>query len=614
MIRRLLLAAALVVAAGRLAHAAACLPIGAGPVLNGFETTGTACTNDIGEWGITSYQGGVTLNPSTANATFNPVQGSTLGYVAASAEEILSLTITTASCPALAANSDWSTPNYGYLFVAYQSLTGTTSFYYQFQLVDGGNANAFRTSGNISGAATFSYLITSLNYARNIGYDVGNVSQVSLTTLGPIGGLTDPIGIGYDDLQVGTAAGLSDTANTPVLASDVTGSAGGCDTPVTLTWTVQTQSGTDPISGYHIYRSVTGPTGPFISDGYVVGAGTVDFTDAVSGESATEYFEILPYSSTTANFGGSGLNGVYTGCKSATYDSVWGPADGGVNEAALVVNGTYVVGPIDALGGCTPTDTPTLTSTATPTATASGTPTATPTATPTVSPSDTATITPTATPTETSSDTPTATLTGTPTYSASATDTPSATPSATITLSFTASLTSTLTPTASPTSTTTATATPSGSPTDTATATPSLSPSDTSTPTPSFSASPSMSATATPSLTATPSATSSASPTASPTFTISPTFTPNPGGGGHFWPNPFYPDRNTRLFHLGDVAPGQKWQVFNMIGQLVWQSTTEGNPDYDVWDGRNSNGVEVTTGVYLLYMDGKIYRFAVVRN
>jgi hypothetical protein len=91
------------------------------------------------------------------------------------------------------------------------------------------------------------------------------------------------------------------------------------------------------------------------------------------------------------------------------------------------------------------------------------------------------------------------------------------------------------------------------------------------------------------------------------------TATPVPVAGPQLFPNPFHPDSG-ETFHLGNISPGLRVNIYNIIGEFVVGFTSKGNPTEDRWDGLNANGVRVVTGIYFLQVDGKIYRVAVVRG
>ena len=183
------------------------------------------------------------------------------------------------------------------------------------------------------------------------------------------------------------------------------------------------------------------------------------------------------------------------------------------------------------------------------------------------------------------------------------------------------------TPTPSPTQSQTFTPTPSPSFSPTATFSDSPTASPTSTVTPTYTPTPTFSDTLTPApATSTPVNTPVFTPTISPTFTLSPvvTATDTPlvtvaptatlavGVPAQLFPNPYHADQG--LFHLGNVPPGQDVSIYDMIGQKVRSFTTVGNPLMDTWDGNNSNGVKVVTGVYFVVIQGNVYRLAVVRG
>jgi hypothetical protein len=279
-------------------------------------------------------------------------------------------------------------------------------------------------------------------------------------------------------------------------------------------------------------------------------------------------------------------------------------------------------------GSGTPSDsaTQTPTGTASPTVTlsaaASGTVTQTPSPTfsatpsgsqtPTISPSFSVSPTWSASPSFSAS--PTITLSGTisPTWSVS----PSFSASPSITVSFSPSPTSTTTPTAS--STPSSTATPSPTATETATSSESATLTQSSTPSDSSTATPS--STQTPSWTVSPTfsvtETFSASPTITETFTVSPTPSESPTASptgtavvnvavARPRPNPFWPLKGQRMYLDIDVADQGTVRVraFNLAGELVETifEGERGNGRSTVsWDGRNSLGDPVASGVYVI--------------
>lgn len=125
-------------------------------------------------------------------------------------------------------------------------------------------------------------------------------------------------------------------------------------------------------------------------------------------------------------------------------------------------------------------------------------------------------------------------------------------------------------------------------PTPTATNTPTSTVSSTATP------SPTNTSTFTPSLTATPTITFT--PTITPTPVDTATFTPTPVGL-HVWPNPFDPKYAVGGFLKAYQVPsGSTMSFYTVSGELV-RSLSESN-GVILWDGRNNNGMEVSTGTY----------------
>jgi hypothetical protein len=111
-------------------------------------------------------------------------------------------------------------------------------------------------------------------------------------------------------------------------------------------------------------------------------------------------------------------------------------------------------------------------------------------------------------------------------------------------------------------------------------------PTNTPTPTPSF----------TPTNTPTPTVTLTPTNTSTPTISPTPTATPP---GLHVWPIPFDPK-----FAVGgtlkayQVPVGYSLYIYTVSGELVLDPLTPDNTGLITWNGRNKNGVVVSTGTY----------------
>jgi hypothetical protein len=439
MLRKILLAAALVAAPWRLSAA----PCGiAGSIVNGFEgVAGCPEGADLPNWTTSFAVGSVgatgTLSAGTLASTGQAVQeGTDIGVLdwtqSGPAVKNASMTLPSGLFPA-AVGSNWSTQNY--LSVLYS--TTYTAYTTALLLTPTGSSTVTFDAGNGKDIGTGAWiaLVLSLNYARNLGVTIGPVSGVQLLERVNPGSYAT---VFFDDLALTNTA--QDLPNNSVPAGSMTGVAG-CG-GFSLSFTAQVQSGTDPITGYHVYRSTGGAAGPWISLGYVASNGTPGFvysyTDNAAVAPGTLYnYIVLPYSSATSAFGSA------TGYFMYLQGDPGSPTNG-VNEA-LLNPASQESATFDPHAGCSPTPSPTSSATATLTATITPTPTRTDsfTASPTLtktftaSPSDTPTITPggpTLTWTPTFSVSPTLTATNTP-----GGPTPTWTPSFTITPTFTAS-------------------------------------------------------------------------------------------------------------------------------------------------------------------------------
>ena len=121
------------------------------------------------------------------------------------------------------------------------------------------------------------------------------------------------------------------------------------------------------------------------------------------------------------------------------------------------------------------------------------------------------------------------------------------------------------------------------------TSTPTSTPTVTPTYTPS--ATPTFTPTATPNITSTPTMTFTPQPT--PTFTATPV-------GLNVWPNPFNPKYAVGgALKAYQVPSDGKMSIYTISGEVVVNPPLEPNgAGYIYWDGKNSNGVPVSAGIY----------------
>lgn len=418
---------------GSHAWAAACDTTGR---LNGFDMPG-ACTG-VAEVGlISSSQALTSVAGGTVTGLNVNVEGTEMGLINTGVVAIGGLGVTvTAANFASGLGTDFSSRQ----FISFASGTTRTatanSFKPDIHFNNGGTNYIFSgvqvsTMAALSAASDWTYQILSLNYARNLGVPVANIQEVGFTWNKLA--VNAPFSMAFDDLAVYGSGG---TPNAPLPVTAVAGTAS-CS-PHNITISPQTMTaGADPITGYHVYRSTSGPGGPYVSHRYVNSAPWA-FTETAPFYNNV-YYKILPYSGTTTQFNGSG-SGTYAKASNATLDPVNSqiPANNGVFEADL--SSAAAAGPFNQLAACPPTPTPTFTPTATITMTSTFTPTVTLTATPT--------FTPTVTPTITQTDTPGPSATFTVTFTiAPPTSTFTPPPTSTITMTYSPGPTLTITPT-----------------------------------------------------------------------------------------------------------------------------------------------------------------------
>jgi hypothetical protein len=96
-------------------------------------------------------------------------------------------------------------------------------------------------------------------------------------------------------------------------------------------------------------------------------------------------------------------------------------------------------------------------------------------------------------------------------------------------------------------------------------------------------------------------------PTATTTQTYIPTDTPTPVSELFLDRNHFNPAREHLHIRLGVVETTDiKVQVFTLTGRRVWEADRSLQPGYlDLeWDGRNTSGETVGSGVYFVVLQG----------
>ena len=97
-------------------------------------------------------------------------------------------------------------------------------------------------------------------------------------------------------------------------------------------------------------------------------------------------------------------------------------------------------------------------------------------------------------------------------------------------------------------------------------------------------------------------------PTETKTFTPTATPTAYDITSAHVYPNPFNPDKGSKLFHVDNVPNNTEVKIFGLDGSLINEGKYENPNKPFTWNGRNKNGTKVVTGVYYLVLkssDGK---------
>lgn len=126
---------------------------------------------------------------------------------------------------------------------------------------------------------------------------------------------------------------------------------------------------------------------------------------------------------------------------------------------------------------------------------------------------------------------------------------------------------------------------------------------------PTFTPSPPDSPTVSPTRTASPTPLPTGTPTVSPTNTR---FVVNLEEPALVYPNPFLAE--SQVLHFGNVPAGARVRIYNVIGEFVIEKVFGGDPAVDTWDGTNANGVKVVSGVYFAAIQGRVYRFVLIRK
>ncbi len=97
--------------------------------------------------------------------------------------------------------------------------------------------------------------------------------------------------------------------------------------------------------------------------------------------------------------------------------------------------------------------------------------------------------------------------------------------------------------------------------------------------------------------------TPSQSPTSTPTFTAT---TPPPAediAQAHVYPNPYNPDKGSRMFYVDNVPDKTKIYIYAMDGTLVKDGVFNSVDRRFAWNGLNKNGSRVVSGLYYLVLE-----------
>ncbi len=521
--------------------------------INGFEGAGSTCSNagDLNAW---QNPENVTITAQANGGFFvspDPDDAGAVMWPSSICNSIASGTLTLPSSgfeDASAAN--WS--SHQALFLAFASTDSNAANLKQYlELSDGTHNLSFEgvtitALGSITSASQWTYMAVSLGYAANMGLNLGSLASLSLQSDSYAGYCYT---VYYDNLEF---VDSNATPNNEVPAPSISVSQG-CGS-VTLSWPSQTQSGSDPIAGYHVYRSLTDGS-PWSSIGYVVGTSFTDSTVPNAGA----YYQVLPYSTSFSSYSNAVLTHVQA-------DSAWTSTTGGPMEAALQATGKQAIP--KATGAISAPTALTANACSTEIDLVWQAPPA-PSGCNTIASYDIQ---------RAPSTSPTSFTFLNSTTTASYADSPAAAGSWYYEVAAVDSL-GTVGPYSSAIGPLSFTGSTCGFPT------PVTGTGGTATPTP------------TPMVTV-------AVNSSKPAYVY-----PNP-----FYPDSS--DWRYNKFHVGNVDPGATISIYNMVGALVLQKPESYFAANGGWDGNNNNGVKVVTGVYFLVVSGSntVYNVAVIRG
>jgi hypothetical protein len=117
----------------------------------------------------------------------------------------------------------------------------------------------------------------------------------------------------------------------------------------------------------------------------------------------------------------------------------------------------------------------------------------------------------------------------------------------------------------------------------------------------------------------TPTDTPATPATATPTFSPTPIPTNADLSLAHVYPNPYNPNKGSRMFYVDNVVDQTKIYIYAMDGSLVKDGVFNSNQGRFAWNGLNKNGTKVVSGLYYLVLESpsgetKTFRIIVCYN